>query len=305
VDQLKAIECFIAVAETGSFSRAAEQLNRPVSSVSRQVTALEEMLQAELLYRSTRQIRLTEVGQFYLQQCQDITGRLERAREHVNDYQREPSGTLVISAMTAFGERVLVPLIEEFQSLYPRILVEAEFTDEVRDLSLTEIDLCFRGGALPDKRLIARKVMDNNFHPCASPEYLAENGRPTDTQSLELHKGVFYRAPNGILPWWISDQDGDRHCNLEPAVITNSATLLVNHLLRGKGIGMLPLWVLRPYLNDGRLEMLKMDNPPRISPDESMGIYMLYQQMRYQIPKVRCAVDFFRERLADWQSPTL
>ena len=298
MDQLKAIECFIAVAQTQSFSKAAALLNRPISSVSRQVTALETSLQAELLIRSTRQLRLTEVGRFYLQECQAITEKLTNAREQVSSYHGEPSGLLRISAMTSFGELVLAPLIEEFQARYPEVVIDAEFSDQVQDLTVQNIDLCFRGGALPDKRLIAYKVMDNHFHLCASPAYLAAEGAPTTESDLKRHKAIFYRGPNGRLPWWIVDGSDHRQCNPEPALITNSVTLMTNALVNGKGLCLLPMWALHPLLENGSVVRVDMDNPPLILVEDSIGLYLLYLQSRYQVPKVKCAVDFFREQLA-------
>ena len=298
MDQLKAIECFIAVADSGSFSKAASKLGLPVSSVSRQVTALESMLKAELLFRSTRQIRLTEAGQLYLSHCQDISERLSHARALVNSYQSEPSGTLTISAMTSFGERILVPLIEIFQQRYPQVLVDAEFSDEVQDLTLKGIDLCFRGGPLPDKRLVAHKVMENQFYLCASPSYIERYGCPQTPEELEQHKAIYYRGPNGRIPWWVADHLGHRQCRPETVLVTNSSGLLINNILTGRGLCLLPGWALKPYLQEGRLVRIDMVNPPRISLEESIGIYLLYQQTRYQIPKVRYAVDFFRQQLA-------
>ncbi len=297
MDQLKAIECFIAVARTGSFSKAAELLHKPVSSVSRQVTALEESLQAQLLIRSTRNLRLTEVGALYLESSQGIILQLEQVKEQVQSYQREPSGVLSLSAMVSFGELVLAPLIEEFQVAYPKIVIEADFSDEVQDHLVKDIDLSFRGGVLTDKRLVAKKVMDNYFHLCASPEYLAENGTPTTLAELETHKAIYYRGPNGKLPWWINLAQGHYQCNLEAALITNSNSLLFNSVLGGKGISLLPMWAIKPSLENGSIVKIKMSETPQITLDSTLGIYLLYQQSRYQMPKVRCAIDFFSERL--------
>lgn len=302
MDQVKAIECFIAVARTASFSKAAELLHKPVSSVSRQVTALEESLQAQLLIRSTRNIRLTEVGKLYLENSQAIILKIEQAKEQVQSYQREPNGVLSLSAMVSFGELVLAPLIEEFQLLYPKIIIEADFSDQVQDQLVKDIDLSFRGGALTDKRLVARKVMDNQFHLCASPEYLANKGTPTTLAELETHKAIYYRGPNGKLPWWVDLNEGHYQCNLEAALITNSNSLLFNSVLGGKGLSLLPMWVIKPSLEDGSLVKVEMKQTPQITLDSTLGIYLLYQQSRYQMPKVRCAIDFFSERLMNYLS---
>ncbi len=297
MDQLKAIECFLAVAQTGSFSKAADVLHKPVSSVSRQVTALEESLKAQLLVRSTRNLRLTEVGKLYLKSCESVTTKLAQAREQIISYQTEPNGVLKISAMTSFGELVLTPLIEEFQQRYPKIIIDADFSDEVRDPMVKDIDLSFRGGAQPDKRLVAKKVMDNQFHLCASPSYLKTFGSPETIADLDNHKAIYYRGPNGKIPWWVEREGGHQQCLLEATVITNSISLMFNSVLNGKGLCLLPMWAIKTYLEEEQLVVIKMDNPPQVIFDNTMGIYLLYQQSRYQMPKVKCAIDFFTQHL--------
>mgnify|MGYP000648643504 CR=1 FL=1 len=299
MDQLKAIEYFIAVAQSGSFSKAADLLNKPVSSISRQVASLEESLQVQLFVRSTRNLRLTEIGKLYLEDCQSIASALTQAREKVQNYQREPHGVLTISAMVAFGELVLTPLIEEFQQLYPNILIDADFSDEVKDHMIENIDLSFRGGTMPDTRLVAKKMMDNHFHLCASPQYIEQYGSPATHAELLTHKAIYYRGPKGRIPWWVDSPTGYQQCSLQAAVITNSSSLLFNSLFNGKGLSLLPMWAIAPYIAENRLVEIKMENAPQIIFDSSMGIYLLYQPSRYQLPKVRCAIDFFSERLGD------
>ncbi|WP_261841794.1 LysR family transcriptional regulator [Aliamphritea ceti] len=297
MDQLKAIKCFICVAEVGSFSRAADKLHMPVSSVSRQISALESSLKTELIIRSTRKIRLTEVGLLYLDSCQHVADKLASADELVANYQSEPCGTLRISAMTFFGERVLVPLIEELQDTYPKIIVDADFSDQVKDLTLSDVDIAFRGGPMPDKRLMAEKVMENELHVCASPGYLEQFGVPTSVDELEGHKVIYFRGPDGQMPWWIVDQPSEQILDLEAAAITNSFQLMLNNIIAGKGMCLLPMWAIRPYLLNKQLVKVDFDNPPRMIRDQSMGIYLLYLKNRFQLPKVRRSVEFFREKL--------
>jgi DNA-binding transcriptional LysR family regulator len=299
MDQLKAIECFLAVAQTGSFSKAADRLHKPVSSVSRQVSALEESLKAQLLVRSTRKLRLTEVGKLYLKSCESVTTKLAQAREQIVSYQSEPNGVLSISAMPSFGELVLTPLIEEFQQIYPKIIIDADFSDEVRDPMVNEIDISFRGGAQPDQRLIAKKVMDNHFHLCAAPSYLETFGTPKTIADLASHKAIYYRGPKGKIPWWVEHEGGHQQCLMDAVIITNGGSLLFNSVLKGKGLCLLPMWSIKNHLAQGKLTLIEMDNPPQVIFDNTMGIYLLYQQSRYQMPKVRCAIDFFSERLVN------
>ena len=172
MDQLRAIRYFIKVVETSSFTKAGSFFNVPASSLSRRVADLEKSLGATLLKRSTRVVKLTEVGQAYYKQMCEVVSLLESSNEAVRSYQSEPMGKLSISAMVGFGEKVLLPLMEEFSALYPKVILDIHLSDELSAMGRDEVDIAIRGGYAPNERVVAIRLMDNNFIPAASPGYL-------------------------------------------------------------------------------------------------------------------------------------
>ena len=155
MDQLKAIKYFVKVVETGSFTLAAAAFNVPASSLSRRVADLEQSLGATLLKRTTRTVNVTEVGQSYYQQVTEVLSLLKDSDEAVRAYQSTPMGVLKVSAMVGFGERILIPLMDEFNELYPQITLDVTLSDEVKTLARDEVDIAIRGGYAPQERVIA------------------------------------------------------------------------------------------------------------------------------------------------------
>ena len=131
MDQLRAIKYFVKVVEHGSFSKAAELFSVPPSSLSRRVADLEKSLGATLLKRTTRTVSLTEIGQIYYQQVSEVLSLLAYSDETVRNYQATPMGVLNISAMVGFGERILLPLLDEFRELYPQITLNVSLSDDL------------------------------------------------------------------------------------------------------------------------------------------------------------------------------
>lgn len=302
MDQLRALRYFCKVAETGSFTRAAEVFSVPPSSLSRRVAALEENLGATLLKRSTRAVQLTEIGQLYFQQVTEILYQLEQSDETVRSYQTKPMGQLRISALTGFGERLVVPLLAEFKTLYPEITLDLSLSDAVSNLGRDEVDIAIRGGYAPNERVQAVRLMDNEFIPVAAPSYLQEMGTPKGVLELTQHRGLFYRTPVGPSPW-LCKIDGEwRNVAGIPVAVSNHSQWLAKLALEGRGIMMAPRWSLAAYLTSGQLEELFFDTTLRVSQNAEMAIYLLYQKQQYAVPKVKAAVDFFVARLRETEA---
>lgn len=297
MDQLRAIRYFSKVAETGSFSKAASVFGVPPSSLSRRVADLEKSLGATLLKRSTRVVKLTEVGQIYYREIQDILNLLAQSDETVRSYQSKPMGQLRISSMVGFGERILLPLLEEFSELYPEIILDVSLSDELSALGRDDVDVAIRGGYAPNERVLAIRLMDNNFIPVAAPRYLAREGRPGDAMELRHHKGLYFRTPNGPSPW-LCEIDGQWHDVSGPAVaISNNGAWLAEKAVAGQGIMMAPRWALASYLESGELEELFFNPVLRITQKTDFAVFLLYQKQRYLVPKVKAAVDFLVARV--------
>jgi DNA-binding transcriptional LysR family regulator len=297
MDQLRALRYFSKVAETGSFTKAASAFSVPPSSLSRRIADLEKSLGATLLKRSTRVVKLTEVGKTYYEQIQDILNQLEQSNEAVRSYQTKPTGQLHISSMVGFGERILLPLLDEFSEMYPEITLDVSLSDELAAMGRDDVDIAIRGGYAPNERVIAIKLMDNEFIPVASPGYLAEMGTPQNVQELRQHRGLYYRTPNGPSPW-LCNIDGQWHDVSAPAMaISNNGKWLADKAINGQGIMMAPRWLLARYFERGELVQLRLDHVLRITQNTDLAVYLLYQKQRYLVPKIKAAVDFLAARV--------
>lgn len=300
MDQLRALRYFSKVVETGSFTKAAASLSVPASSLSRRIADLEKSLGANLLKRTTRVVQVTEIGQVYYTQVQDVLAHLERSDESVRSYQASPKGFLRISTMVTFGERILIPLLDEFKALYPEIILDLSFSDELSTLSRDEVDIAIRGGYAPNERVQAVRLMDNDFIPVASADYLASNGTPKHATDLRDHQGLFFRTPNGPHPWMCEENGQWLDVSGKALTISNNSTWLRREAVAGRGICMTPRWSVQADLDNGKVQELIIKPKVRVTQSKDLAIYLLYQKQQYSVPKVKVAVDFLVSRI---QSP--
>ncbi|WP_077339101.1 LysR family transcriptional regulator [Pseudocolwellia agarivorans] len=299
MDQLRALKYFVKVVEHGSFSKAAELFSVPPSSLSRRVADLEQNLGATLLKRTTRAVSLTEIGQIYYQQVTEILSLLAYSDETVRNYQTTPMGVLNISSMVGFGERILLPLLDEFSELYPQITLNVSLSDNLTTLARDEVDLAIRGGYAPDERVIAIKLMQNNFIAVASQSYLEKYGTPVNAIELKQHKGLYFKTPNGPTPWICEINNQWQDVSAEQVLISNNGKWLVDKAIAGAGILMMPRWSLNPSIQSGELTELTITPTVQISQQANLGVYLLYQKQRYQVPKVKAAVDFLVSKIKE------
>ncbi|MDI4633645.1 LysR family transcriptional regulator [Pelomonas sp. V22] len=299
MDKLRALQYLVKVADTLSFSRAARAFGVPASSISRRITDLESVLGIELLHRTTRTVRLTEAGALYLEQVRPGLAQLDDADELVGQRSSTPSGTLRISAMPGYGQRLLMPALQDFGERYPEIVLDVHLSDALVELGRDQIDIAIRGGRQPQDRVVARKLDPNRFVLAASPQYLEKAGTPRTLEDLEGHRTLMYRGPNAVIKWQGLDEDGWREIPVTPAFISNDGASLIAMACRHQGLVLLSEWGLADYFKRGELLPLTLDRPVSVGRGGEAGIYLLYLQTRYRIPKVRVAVEFLVERLGD------
>ena len=297
MDHLRAIRYFSKVVETGSFTQAAKAFDVPPSSLSRRVSDLEKSLGATLLKRSTRLVKLTEVGQVYYNDMQHILNQLEQSKETVRSYQTTPMGRLRISSMVGFGEKILLPLLDEFSTLYPQIILDVSLSDELSTLGRDDVDIAIRGGYAPNERVIAIRLMDNGFIPVAAPAYLAKNGTPSHVMELKEHNGLYFKTPSGATPWLCFMNDQWHDVSGPIVAISNSGPWLARKACNGEGILMSTRWALASYLESGTLQELTFEHKLAITQHAEMAVYLLYQKQRYLVPKVKAAVDFLVDKI--------
>jgi len=298
MDKLRALNYFLKVAETLSFTEAAKAFDVPASSISRRVSELEAALGAQLLHRTTRTVRLTEAGERYLEQVRVGMAQLTAAEEHLRERGNKPGGTLRISCMAGYGRVMLMPVLQAFSEQYPDILLDVHLSDELVDLGGDQFDITIRGGTQPENRVVARRLDPNRFVLAASPRYLATRGVPKSLADLAGHSALLYRGPSNVLKW--VGFDGSHWINpaVIPAFISNDGASLLALACRHRGMVLLPEWSLKGYLARGELVAVALEQHLSVTRSDQVGIFMLYLQARYSIPKIRVAVEFIHERLA-------
>ncbi|SNZ19578.1 LysR family transcriptional regulator [Cohaesibacter gelatinilyticus] len=273
---------FVAVAESGSFTAAGERLGISTAQVSRQIGALEVRLSVKLFYRTTRKVTITESGQVYYNHCRQVLDGLMEAERAVLDLEQSPKGKLNLTAPVTFGENRIAPLINDFVACYPELEVNLTLTNRILDLVAESYDLAIRLGQLEDSTMMARRLASRSHHVCASPDYLAEHGRPNSLSDLDKHNCLL-----GTLDFWKFQERGKlRHIRVSGNLRCNSGSSLVDAAIKGIGIIQLPDYYVQEALATGQL--VSMLDAYR-APDE--GIWALYPHNRNLSPKVRLLVD--------------
>ncbi|MBA1201351.1 LysR family transcriptional regulator [Pseudomonas capeferrum] len=283
------IDEFVAVAEAGQFTAAAERLGVSSSHISRQIARLEERLQTRLLYRSTRRVTLSEAGQTFLHHCQRLQDGREEALRAMGDLASEPKGLLRMTCAVAYGERFIVPLATRFMALYPQLRIDVELTNRPLDLLHEGMDLAIRLGRLQDSRLVAARLAPRRMYVCASPGYLERYGRPHSLSELARHNCLV--GSSDI--WSLQDNGREISQRVQGNWRCNSGQAVLDAALQGIGLCQLPDYYVREHLQGGALiSLLTAHQPP------NTAVWALYPQQRHLSPKVRRLVDFLKEGLA-------
>ena len=246
---------FAKVVEANSFSEAARRLKIPVSTVSRRIAELENQLGVRLLERSTRSLRLTDVGSEvfeYAQRSADLSAAVGNiASNHLSNI----SGVLRISAPPSISDSLLAPLTGAFQATYPGVRVQVLVTERMVDHIAEGVDLAFRVGTLKDSALIARKILTYRHQLLASPVYLAQCKALKKPQDLLDHKLLAFARWRPQSRWNFTHVNGREKetLNFQSYLSMNDYTGIASALLAGRGIGELPPIVQPELVQQGRL----------------------------------------------------
>jgi len=246
---------FARVVDEGSFSRAAEHLKMPKSTLSRRMAALESQLGERLLLRTTRKLTVTDFGNAVLSHAHQVTTEVEATLALTQHRQAEPSGRLRISMPGDFANEVLGPLIAEFIAKYPAISLEVDISPRRVDLIGENFDLAIRIGDLPDDAsLAAKRVAVFSVGMYASPDYLARRGVPSEPEALMEHEALHLLARNGEPVPWVLKRAEERWHGIPPSRATaNSPAFLVRLALSGSGITILGDYFAELYVKSGEL----------------------------------------------------
>ena len=283
---LNEVVIFTRVVEAESFTVAARRLEMPKSTVSRKVSQLEDRLGVRLLHRTTRSLRLTDVGAAYYERCARIVAQLEEADFAATEAQASPRGTLRVTAPVEFT--FLGELVAELLHIHVDLRIEVVLTGRRVDLVEEGFDLAIRAGRLVDSTLIARKLGSVQPQVLAAPAYLAGHARPLEPDDLRTNHEciLFGEAQRGGM-WQLGHE-----VQVKGRLVTNAIGLAREAAVAGLGLALLPDFLCRAQLADGRLEAVLDDH---LSP--RMHVYALYPTSRHLSPKVRTFLDFAVEHL--------
>ncbi|OOE81149.1 LysR family transcriptional regulator [Salinivibrio siamensis] len=286
---------FLSVAEHGSFTQAANKLDTTVVSVSRRVAALEAYLGVKLFHRTTRKVSLTDEGELYYQRCRPLIAALVDAEQTITQAQSLPAGQIRVTAPVNFGEQYIAPLLAPFMVAYPQVAVDLHLTNRRVDMTDTGTDVAIRIGHLPDSSLKAKRLGSRQLTICASPDYLALNGRPDSPSALSHHRCLV-----GSNEHWHYQSGGKvRTLTVSGRLRCNSGVALLNAAKHGLGLAQLPHYYVQSALASGELEEVLTDY--RV---EDEGIWALYPSGRQLQPKVSAWLAFLAEHLPAQQLRT-
>ena len=293
MDRFNAMAMFVRVVETGSFSAVAKELNTSQPTVSKQVAALEEQLGTKLLTRSTRHLTLTEVGADYYERCTRILTALEEAEASARHLQTSPVGRLRVAMPVSFGQLCIVPRLHRFLARFPAIQVDLLLNDRFVDLVEEGVDLAVRLGDLADSALVARRLGRSERLLVAAPAYLRVHGEPADPQALKTHNCIVHSQTRSAAEWCFEGPEGPVVVQVQGNVRVNHGEALLDLVLNGVGIAVMPRWLLGDRLLRGTLcQVLEDHRLPRLA------VHALYPRNRHLPSKVRCFIEFLREEFA-------
>lgn len=287
-EQLKSMVVFSHVVEQGSFSAAAKHIGLSRAVVSYHIKKLEQQLGVVLLNRSTRSIALTQAGNDYYQRCRIIAQQASAANQQIENVKNEPEGLIKITCPVNVGLHTIVPALDKFRHIYPKIEVDVMLTDEVINIVKEGIDLAIRGAPLADSGLQATKLAVLSTCLCGSVDYFKRFGKPTTPSELTGHNWVIYKLTSNKL---VLEKSGRRYTvDIKGTIATNNATARTAFVEGGHGIGRIPMYDAWPKIKAGRLQSILDDYQLK-----SIDVYGVFPAGAATSKKLRLLIDFLKQ----------
>jgi len=291
MDRFESMTLFVRVAETGSFSVAAKEFNLAQPTVSKHIAKLEKQLNAKLLRRTTRQIKLTDIGKEYYDRCNIILRELEDAEDAIKQLQTSPTGTIKVTTGVAFGTAHILPRLNDFFKAYPGLNVTLHLTDQNVDLVQEGLDMAFRMGNLASSELSAKQVCASPMVAVASVEHFAKYGPPHHPKELSLHPCILYSGREKPREWLFQENGESFFVHVDGKFMTNDAAAYREALLENLGIGVVPLWLVGDLVQTGALQVVLEEYCV-----EPMPINAVFPPGKRIPSKVRYFIEFLTEQ---------
>ncbi|MGZ5180213.1 MAG: LysR family transcriptional regulator [Ramlibacter sp.] len=297
MDRLHAMEVFVRVVETGSFSAAAREFGTTQSTATKLVALLESRLKTRLLNRNTRGASLSEAGALFYDRCKVILREAEEADSIVLSRQSQAQGLLRIGSSVAFGRRVMVPLALEFMIEHPHVQVDLSFEDRYTDLVAQGIDVAIRLGKLADSSLGARFLGTSAWLLVASADYLRKSGTPRRAEDLASHSALIYSSVQGNDVWRVrSPGGGTATVRVGGRLRSNNLSAVLAAARAGLGVAALPWYVAFDSVSSGAVTQVL---PGHDLPEQE--IHAVYPSPKLVPAKVQAFIGFLSGRFdGEW-----
>ena len=293
MDKLNAMQLFVRVAETGSFTAVADQLDVARSVVTRQIAALEKQLGTKLMTRSTRSLSLTAAGATYLEKCRVILNMVDAAESNLLEEKTEPRGRIRLGLPLSFGLQRLMPQLLQFAQTYTQLELVLDFSDRRSNLIEEGIDLSIRITQHLAPGDIVRKLGESRLLTVASPQYLATHGEPLHPQDLAHHACLVYSQDFQATRWSYGTHEGGIDVTVRPCLAANNGDALLQAATQGMGITRPPDFMAQPALDNGSVVQILTEYEPA-----PLGIYAVLPSNRYVPHRVSVLLDFLGQGLA-------
>lgn len=285
---------FAAVAGEQSFTGGAKRLGISTKLASKYVQQLEARLGAQLFSRTTRSVRLTDIGLAYLEHCQPLLDQFDELEGLVQSRHSELAGRIRVSAPTAFGSSHLITALAPFQLAHPKVTIDLHLTDKLVALIEEGHDLAIRFGQLEDSTLIARRLLEMRIVIVASPEYLQTHGEPSSPDFLCTHNCLIRNSHVSAEHWNFQVDGVISAVPVTGSFRANSPRAIAHMAARGLGIGRCPRYVADPFLKNGELKLLFEGFEMK-----EIGLYAVYTQNRHLTARIRALIDHLVEFYAE------
>jgi DNA-binding transcriptional LysR family regulator len=287
------ISVFLAVVNAGSFSAGASASSMTRSAAGKAVARLEDRLGVRLLNRTTRALSLTDEGRSFCAHGQHIMDAVDQAEASMGGSTGVPRGTRRLTAPHAFGQRVIMPFIEEFLVRWPETQIEARFTDRMVDLLDEGFDLSIRfSGIAPDSRLVSRVLARDHYLLVASVDYVSRHGQPNDLDELMKHSCLVFSSRGHRQRWRFAATGNLTTVPIQGRLRLDSGEALHNAVVRGLGIALMPNFLVSQEVQSGRFVHILPDVT-----SEEIEIRCIYPGRRLLEPRVRQFIDLLANGL--------
>jgi len=293
MDKLTAARYFLKVAETKSFSKAANVLNLPVSTVSRRIKDLEDILGVELLKRSTRFLNLTEFGETYYNEIKKAVNSFDIAEERLHEKSDKPTGIIKITSAPSFANSKLYNILNKFRKYHPQIITHVFESENLIDIDQENYNFAIRYIKQFTTNFQYHELPQEKMLLVASPEYLNSNPPIKTYKDIIKHRALIYGNRNDTRNWYIYENDAWHEIEKQPAFCCNNMLGLMSAAINGDGISLIPEWTIHDNILKNNLKLVNKNWQTSYSNNSNLKLYMTYNPSTLKLARNRVFLDFF------------